>query len=70
MNADMTLPRILLLATLAAAAAAQSAHAAPPADWTPAVGAARAFALQRDGLVSFHVRTLRGVAARLLRDLP
>ena len=33
---------------------------APPADWKPDVGAARAYADGRAGIVSFHVRTERG----------
>src|SRR5687767_6468209 len=57
----MTPPRILLLLALAlAATATEAAHAAPPAGWKPSAGAARAYAQQRQGLVSFHVRTERG----------
>jgi hypothetical protein len=36
------------------------ALAAPPTGWKPDVGAARAYAEGRAGLVSFHVRTERG----------
>ncbi len=41
-------------------ATAAPAAAAPPAGWTPDVAAAGAYADQRQGLISFHVRTERG----------
>src|SRR5918992_432597 len=40
--------------------AAPAAHAVPPAGWEPDVAAARAYAQQRDGVITFHVRTERG----------
>jgi hypothetical protein len=51
---------LVAVLTLALAAAAPAAHAVPPAGWEPAVDAARAYAQQRQGVISFHVRTERG----------
>ncbi len=39
---------------------APAAHAVPPAGWTPDVEAARHYAHERAGAISFHVRTERG----------
>jgi hypothetical protein len=44
----------------AALAAAPAAHAVPPPGWEPDVAAARAYAQQREGVITFHVRTERG----------
>ena len=41
-------------------AASPAASAVPPAGWEPGVAAARAYAEQREGAISFHVRTERG----------
>jgi hypothetical protein len=49
-----------LLAAIGLLAAAPPAAGEPPADWTPDLAAARAYALGRAGDVSFHVRTERG----------
>jgi hypothetical protein len=46
--------------TLALAAAPAAARAVPPSGWEPDVAAARAYAQQRQGLITFHVRTERG----------
>jgi hypothetical protein len=45
---------------LAALLTASLLAGAPPAGWAPDVDAARGFAAQRSGQVSFHVRTERG----------
>ena len=50
----------LTLTIAAVAAAAPATHAIPPAGWEPDVRAARAYAAQRQGVVTFHVRTERG----------
>ena len=52
--------RCLLAALLALCAAAAPAAAAPPAGWAPDVAAANAYAAQRQGVITFHVRTERG----------
>lgn len=49
----------LLIAGVALFAPAP-APAVPPAGWAPDVDAARAYAQQRQGVISFHVRTERG----------
>jgi hypothetical protein len=51
---------LAMLALAAVAASAPAAQAIPPAGWQPDVDAARAYAQQREGVISFHVRTERG----------
>src|SRR5687767_13875328 len=51
--------RAALLAIALLLASPAAAAAAPPAGWTPDVEAARAYAQQRAGEISFHVRTER-----------
>ncbi len=51
---------LALLVTLAVAASAPGAQAIPPSGWEPDVDAARAYAQQREGVISFHVRTEQG----------
>jgi Beta-lactamase enzyme family len=51
--------RLAATALLCLALAAPAAAAAPPPDWRPKIGAARAWAAQRAGDVSFAVRTAR-----------
>jgi len=48
---------LLLVATLITGAAAGEAHASTPGAWEPDVAAARAYAQQRPGHVTFAVRT-------------
>ena len=45
------------IASVLILAAAAAGASSPPADWTPGVNAARAYAERRAGEVSFHVRT-------------
>ena len=55
----MRRPAAIALLFLGLAALAPAASAAPPPGWNPDVGAARAWAAQRAGDVSFAVRTER-----------